>query len=71
MLTNILPVAAYILLAVYSGACAPDVFLRVFRFRDTPEYTFAYIFSCIFMTVTLLGALGRVAFVLHDARRAT
>lgn len=71
MLTTLLPIAAYLLLLLYSGACSPDVFFRLFKFRDTPEYAFAYFISCILMAVTLLGAVGRIAFALRDARRAT
>lgn len=60
----------YVALIAYSGLCAPDIFFRVFRFRDTPEYALAYLFTCLFMAVTLLGGIGRVAFALHDARNA-
>lgn len=64
-----LPIAAYFLLLLYSVACAPGVFFRLFKFRDTPEYAFAYFISCFLMSVTLLGATGRIAFALRDARR--
>lgn len=62
---------AYVISMTYSAMCAPDVFFRLFRFRNTPEYEFAYLLSCMFMALTLLGAAGRAAFALHDARRAT
>jgi len=71
MLTTLLPIAAYFLLLLYSVVCSPDVFFRIFKFRDTPEYAFAYFISCALMAVTLLGVVGRIAFALHDARRAT
>ena len=70
-LTTLLIVATYGLLLAYSTACSPPVFFRLFRFRDTPEYEFAYLVTCILMAVTLLGAVARIAFVLHDKRRAT
>jgi len=61
----------YLVPAIYSMVCTPDVFFRIFKFRDTPEYAFFYFISCVFLTVTLIGAVARIAFLLHDARRAT
>lgn len=69
-MTEILLGFTYVALLLYSGFCAPTIFFRFFRFRDTPEYAFAYFFTCLLMAVTLLGAVGRVTLALRDARTA-
>ena len=48
----------------YSIMCAPEIYFRLFRFRDTPEYDFGYLAFCLVCGITGTGAVVRLAALL-------
>ena len=46
---------SYVIAAIYSGLCSPDVWFQRSAYRDGPEYAFAYFFCCLLLTLTLVA----------------
>lgn len=56
----------YFLVMIYSLIAAPEVFFRLFKYKDSPEYEFFYLFGCLLMGFTLIAAAARIVFLIKD-----
>lgn len=59
----------YFLLLIYSVIVTPDIFFRIFKFKDSDLYTFLYLVFCIVMAITLIGIVLDVYFFILDKHK--
>lgn len=51
---------AYMIFYPYSMICSPDMFFKITKYRDSPEYAAAYFAFFIFFSMTLIPIFFRV-----------
>ena len=61
---EIILILLYLLIVFYSLLCSPDVWFRYFKYNDSPEYAFLYLFGCLAIGFSLIGVASRVRMLL-------